>query len=103
VFDQAIRRMLSGAIVAFASLRGIEISDEAADFFAERALGNIRARNTIFTDQDVYDAALLAVALLPAFISKIQQETQIRRFASRSDAENAIAAFSFPCFYPWCE
>ena len=31
--------MLSGAIVAFASLRGIEISDEAADFFAERALG----------------------------------------------------------------
>jgi hypothetical protein len=101
VFEQAIRRMLSGALVAFASLRGIEISGEAGDFFAERALGNIRARNS--TDQDVYDAALLAVALLPAFISKIQQETQIRSFASRSDADIAIAAFRFPCFYPWCE
>jgi hypothetical protein len=100
VFDDAILRMLSGALVAYATLRRIEIAQVAADFVARRALDNIKSRNR--TNQEVYDAAVKAIAALPSFIDKFEREVTTRQLVTASDARSAINALQFPCVYPWC-
>src|SRR5262249_32745210 len=101
-FDDALRAMLRGALIGQAHVRGdIQIEQDAANFFVERALNNIK-ESAPRSIRAAYSAALIAVINAPQFLMTMVQQSGTRDFDSRGDAENAIRAIRCEFVYPWC-
>jgi hypothetical protein len=102
-FDQTLRWMLGGALMSYAPLRGFKIEPPAGDFFAERAVENIKKSED--TDADCFSAAVIGIFNLPQFFSLMERTERARDLANAEAASsmiNAVLALKLPCSYPWC-
>jgi hypothetical protein len=103
--DDAIYRMLNGALVAYSDTIEFKLSGDAADFLTGRAIDNIQ-RNIGPTDPKsrLYHGALIGIINLPQFFAVVERVTPERQLPDRRAAENMIAATLGGRWhvYPWC-
>ncbi len=95
-----IDRELVNALRATAENAGLTISEEAQQFFVERALRN---RSSSQTQLD--DASFLRLARnsLPRFIAVIMAAAALINITSLDEAQRALQQIDpDDCVYPWC-
>ena len=101
--EETLRWMLGGALMSYAPLRGFRVEIPAGDFFARRAVENIKTSEQ--TDADRFSAAVVGIFNLPQFfelMERMQRGTELADEGAARSMIEAIHASGFPCSYPWC-
>jgi hypothetical protein len=101
---EALTEMLMWALLAEGRTSGFTFDKTAAEFLANRALGNIEVGGP--SEKDTVIIAKRAILSLPEFINRIERETSTKTFLSRESAIDLIGELTrddtLECVYPWC-
>lgn len=105
MFEEAIGRMLNGALVAYAETIEFKLSEGAAHFLTARAIRNIRS-NIGASDPPsrLYHGAVIGIINLPQFFAVVEGVVPERQLPNAGAAEAMIAKTERGTWhvYPWC-
>ena len=101
-FIDEVQRMLLAALHANAEMRSLQIGDDAANFFVNRALTNIKRGVTL--PRDIFNRAVGAVQTASLFLECIaRKKSAEEELNTAAEASAIIDKIKKDCVYPWCK